>query len=110
MCVAARHAVSSVLLDGSLPTGDRQARYLSRVTGIIDRYYYCVTKSGMSSGHAVLLPTLMEVSLLCILESGTDGTYLLGRVPTHPRRALGATACGNIIGEFSLWRYHGLTC
>ena len=71
------------------------------VTGVIARYYYWVTKTGMRSGRAVLLPTLLEASLLCILGSGTDRTYPLGRVPTHPPRALVAAARGNISGEFS---------
>ena len=52
------------------------------VTGVIARYYYWVTVSGIGISRAVLLPTLPEASLLCILGSGTDRTYLLGRVPT----------------------------
>ena len=74
------------------------------VIGVIAHYYYWVTVSGMRIGRAVRLPTLAEASLLCILGSGTERTYPLGRVPTHPRRALGAAARGNILGEFSSWR------
>ena len=94
----------------SVLPGDRQVRYYTKVTGVIVRYYYWVTVSGTRIGRAVWLPTLAEASLLCILGSGTERTYPFGRVPTHPHRALGAAARGRILGEFSSWRYHGLTC
>ena len=44
------------------------------------------------------------------LGKGPDLVQPMLRVPTHPRRALGSAARGNIDGElFSCW-YHGLTC
>ena len=94
----------------SVLSGDRQVRYYTTVTAVIARYYYWVTVSGVRFGRAVRLPTLAAASLLCILGSGTERTYPFGRVPTHPRRVLGAAARGSILGEFSSWRCHGLTC
>ena len=42
------------------------------------------------------------------LGRGPDLVYPLSRVPTHHRRALGSAARGNLIGELSSCKYHGL--
>ena len=41
-----------------------------------------------------------------ILGKGLPFVYPPSCVPTHPRRALGAAACGSSLGEFFLCAYH----
>ena len=47
--------------------------------------------------------------LLANLGKGADLTYPLGRVPTHPRRVLGAAARGKQRGAPGAYKYHCLT-
>ena len=44
-----------------------------------------------------------------ILGSGAERIYLLGKLLTHPPRALGATACGKKCGDLASCRYHKRT-
>lgn len=36
------------------------------------------------------------------LGRGTERMYPFARVPTHPRRVLGASACGSNVGDVSM--------
>ena len=58
----------------------------------------------------VLCPLGTRLGLVCgILGRGADLMYPFGRVPTHPRRVLGAAALGKKRGETGWCKYHGRT-
>ena len=43
------------------------------------------------------------------LGRGTERMYPFARVPTHPRRVLGASARGSVVGDVVVCTYHGRT-
>jgi hypothetical protein len=58
-------------------------------------------------GGLVICPRGTRV--LVSLGKGEDLTYPFGRVPTHPRRVLGAAARGKRRGASRAYKYHCLT-
>ena len=75
---------------------------------------YCVvgltgTPYGNRTGSRWMSGETNRVLPIGIHGKGGKQIYTLGRLPTHPCRALGAAAIGKNIGKSFLCRYHGRT-
>ena len=60
----------------------------------------CSAIATLFSGACCVRPTWTH-------GKGTDFSYPLGRVPTHPLRGLGAVACSKYHGKVGSCKYHG---